>query len=307
VRRVALILAAFAAILPSAKVAFAQSTSTVSLSNGVELRIRADLGPQTGQQDVKVELAPASGNSIYRIFRDQNDLAAFAYELAVERSADGEQIRLTTKPVEDEFAARFPNADGGKPVPTLSATSELEPMPSGSHVEIGLFELQGMGIKVVDAVQVRLNSGGLGETPDLNSSPVDRLRFSSLKVTINGEPASPSSASGSVSGRYTMFYIPGRGGYFFSAEAVPERKTFVKAGSIDDTRLQFTVDNDIYECVANTPILSQEGTGELWVYHDPLYQPAGNWTQEVPPPEGASTDTPGFFTAASDTLSWWLR
>lgn len=306
-RRVVLVLAASAAILASARICRAQATSTVSLSNGVELRIGVNLGPQTGQQEVKVELGPASGNSIYRIFRDQNDLAVFAYELVVDRSADGEEIRLTTKPVEDEFAARFPNADGGKPVPTLSSTGELEPLRSGGKVEIGLFELQGMGLTVVDSVQVRLNRGGSGETPDLSSSTSGRLRFSNLKVSINRAPASASSASGRVSGRYAMFYIPGQGGYFFSAEAVSGRTGFVKAGSVNNSRFQFTVDNDIYECAADEPILSQGGTGELWVYHDPSYEPAGNWTRELPAPAGASTDMQGFFTAASDTLSWWLR
>lgn len=290
----------------SAAICLAQAASTVTLSNGVELRIDANLGPLTGQQAVKVQLEPASGNSIYRVFRDQNDLAVFAYELAVNRSADGETIRLTTKPVEDEFAVRYPNADGGKPVPTLSSTVDLDPLRSGEHATIGLFELQGMGLTVVDTVQVRLNRGS-GAVTDPGAAAMNRLRFSNLKVSINRVLASASSTGGAAVGRYTMFYIPRRGGYFFSAEAVPARTGFVKVGSIDGNKFQFNMDNDIYECTGDAPILSQGGSGELWVYHDPSYRPAGNWTQEVPPPPGTSSARQGFFTAASDTLSWWLR
>jgi len=293
-------------IAASAATLFAQEASTVSLSNGIELRVSVNLGPQTGQQTAKVEMAPASGNSVYRIFRDQNGMAVFAYELAVARSADGQQILLTTKPVEDEFAARFPNSDGGKPVPTMSSESQLEPLTSGRRVDIGLFELQGMGLKVVDSAQVRLFRGS-GATSDIASSVLNRLRFLNLKVMINRTPASSAFSAGGAAGRFAMFFIPGRGGYFFSAEAVPDRAVFTKAGSIDGNHFTFTIDNDIYECTAAASILSQGGTGELWVYHDPGYQPAGNWTQEIPPPAGVQPGTQGFFTAASDTLSWWLR
>ncbi len=47
----------------------AQSSSTVSLSNGVQLTVTASIGQPTGEQSVKIQLSPASGNSIYRIFR----------------------------------------------------------------------------------------------------------------------------------------------------------------------------------------------------------------------------------------------
>jgi len=48
--------------------------------------------------------------------------------------------------------------------------------------------------------------------------------------------------------------------------------------------------------------LTQSERGELWVYHDPNYKPEGNWTKTNP--AGGSDDE--FFTAASDSLKWWL-
>src|ERR1700704_6043319 len=92
----------------------AQVSSNISLSNGVQLTIacNSNRGDPCG---LKIDLEPASGNSFYRTFRDENNLAIFAYELLVERTPDGDYFRVTAKPAGEDFAARFPNADGGKP------------------------------------------------------------------------------------------------------------------------------------------------------------------------------------------------
>jgi hypothetical protein len=292
-----------AMIVMGAAVCFAQSSSTVSLSNGVQLSVTASLGQPTGEQAIKIQLVSASGNSIYRIFRDQNDLAVFAYELAVDRSADGTEFLITAKPVETEFATRFPGADGGKPVPTFSSEQKLPAMRSGTKSEIGLFELQGMGLKVVDSVQVRLSQGA-SATLDSPGPQENRLRFSRLAVSINRLVVPGTGARAAVSGRYLMFYIPGRGGYFFSTDSPPGH-TFVKAGTVDGNKLQFTLDNEIYDCTADASILPDIGSGEVWVYRDATYRPEGNWTKNLPAGRGTQAE-PGFFTASSDSLSWWL-
>ena len=290
-------------IVLAAGMCLAQSSSTVSLSNGVQLSVSASLGQPTGEQSVKIQMDRASGNSVYRIFRDQNDLAVFAYELAVDRSADGSELLITAKPAETEFAAKFPGADGGKPVPTLSSDQKLPGMRSGQHADIGLFELAGMGLKVIDNIQVRVNQGGFSELESPVPSTQQRLRFSSLRVSINKSPVPGTGEPSSVAGRYVMFYVPGRGGYFFSIDN-PTGRAFEKIGSIDRNRLQFTLNNEIYDCVADAPILSGVGSGEVWIYLDPAYKPEGNWTKDLPAEK--SPQATGYFTASSDSLSWWL-
>jgi hypothetical protein len=101
VRIAACLLAAVASIV-------AQVSSNVALSNGVQLSIdaRAEEGTPVA---LKASLEPASGDSFYRIFRDQNNLAVYAYELVVTRTPDGQQFRVTAKPATEDFAARFPN------------------------------------------------------------------------------------------------------------------------------------------------------------------------------------------------------
>ncbi len=267
--------------------AHAQLSSTVSLNNGVRLEVSTDLGHPTGEEKITVEMVRASGDSFYRILRDQNHLAVFAYELEVTLLPDGSALRATAKPAMQEFAARFPDADAGKPVPSLSSTQEIGPLASGQSASVPLFEIPGMGLNVVEHVRVRFGA----------SEGSGALRLAGVRVFANGTPiAGP--APGSVAGRYAAMYIPGRGGFFFSTEPVPGR-AFVKAGTSEGTRMRFTVDNVEYEVRASVAI--QGVGGEVWVLHDAGYKPAGNWTTD---PQRAERDQ--FFVAASDSLGWWL-
>jgi hypothetical protein len=289
-RRIALLLLAAASCC-------AQISSKVSLSNGVQVTIttRSDNGTPVA---LKTSLEPASGNSFYRIFRDENDLAVFAYELEVTRTADGQNFRITAKPATDAFAARFPNADGGKPTPTLSAPLESPVLSSGEKFTVPVPTNPGLGQTLTDTIQILLAQRGVGNNDAAGSA---EIRFSGLKVFIHGQLASPSGAGADVAGRYAMFYIPGQGGYFFSANAT-EPPPFVQVGVVDGKHLTFTIDNEMYDCTANAPILVHADRGQLWVYHDPNYKPAGNWTKT-----DVSSSREEFFTAASDSMRWWLR
>jgi hypothetical protein len=271
------------------------ASSNVSLSNGVQIRVGT--GAPTA---LKPDMQPASGESFYRIFRDQNGLVVFAYELSVERTPDGQQFRIRAMPAGNEFAAKFPDADGGKPVPTLSKSMESPLLDSGGSFTIDIPTDPALNEKLTDVAQVRMaNRGGPVGSKEAQSSP--QIRFVSLKVRLNGALASPVGAGTSVIGSYAMFFLPGKGGYFFAAQHT-DRKDFVQAGVVDGKHLRFTVDNETYDCESEVPILTQSERGEVWVLHDVNYKPQGNWTKNNP---GTATRAE-FFTAASDSLNWWL-
>jgi hypothetical protein len=294
-RRIASVLAGLLAAVTAAP---AQVSSNVALSNGVQLTIntRAEQGTPVA---LKASLEPASGDSFYRIFRDQNNLAVFAYELVVTRTPDGQQFRVTAKAATEDFAARFPNADGGKPTPTLSSPLESPLLSSGDKFVIPVPSDPGLAQTLTDTVVIRLNQPGA--TADAGSESSVQIRFSGLKVSINNQPASPSGAGSVVAGRFAMFYIPGRGGYFFSTEPV-DQPVFLDIAIVDGKQLKFTVDNDTYDCVSGASILTHSERGQLWVHHDANYKPAGNWTNSDP-----ESSRQEFFTAAADSLQWWLQ
>lgn len=276
-------------MLVIAATACAQVSSTITLNNGVQLQITAHFGTPTGAEALKVEMSRASGDSFYRMFRDQNNLIVFAYELAVDLVPGGDALRATAKPVETQFASRFPNADAGKPVPSLSSDHVMGPLGSGQSADIGLFEIPGMGLKVSETIRVRMSQ----------ENSTGALHFTGLRVSIAGGPATPA-PPGSVAGRFAMFYIPGRGGYFFATED-PGRPGFVKAGNVDRTEMRFTLDNENYIGTASAPILGPNASADLWVFHDPKYRPQGNWTRTQ-----TESVQDQFFMAAADSLNWWL-
>src|SRR5580698_3917005 len=124
-----------------------------ALSNGVQLSIAARSDNATPVM-LKTSLEPASGDSFYRIFRDENNLAVFAYELEVARTADGENFRVTAKAANEAFATRFPNADGGKPPPSLSAPLESPVLNSCEGFTIPIPTNPGLDQNLTDRVQI---------------------------------------------------------------------------------------------------------------------------------------------------------
>lgn len=279
--------------------AVAQFSSTVGLSNGVLVEILTQPQPSAAS-GLKAEMEPASGNSFYRIYRDENNLVVFAYELAVQQTSDGKQFRVTARPAGEEFAARFPNADAGKPAPTLSTPIESPLLSSGERFSIDIPTDPGLQLAIADVVRIQLNQRGAPS--ETGSQSAAELRFAALKVSADSRLLSSGGAGAIVAGRYVMFYVPGRGGYFFSDEPV-SGPAFAHIGIVEGATLKFTLDNQEYECEAEEPILLKSERGQIWVYHDPNYRPAGNWTKGDPS-EGSRDQ---FFTAASDSLHWWLR
>jgi len=237
-------------------------------------------------------MARAGGNSFYRIIRDQNQLAVYAYQLVFDLSGNGSAVMATAQPYDNQFVERFPYADAGKPTPTLSAPAALGPITSGHSARIDLFSIPGMGLEVSETISVRIDHPSRGGS----------LRFSGLNVFLNGKQVAGGQQQ-SVSGRFAMFYVPRHGAYFFATS--DPGHGFLKSGTISGDRMSFTIDNDQYDAYAGSPILgTQAPSGDLWVLHDPDYRPGGSWTAHR---DSNVSPTDQFFAAASDSLSWWLK
>lgn len=272
--------------------AWAQDASTITLDNGVEIHVDANFGQPTGQENLTVQMVRGEPDHFYRIFRDQNQLAVYAYELSFDLSGNGAAVGATAQPYGEHFIQQFPLADGGKPTPTLAEPRPIGPLGGGQAATLDLFEIPGVGLHVTETISVQM---------DARRVP-GPLRFTDLEITVNGKII-PVAEQLPVSGQFVMFYLPGRGGYFFSLS--DPGHGFLKAGTIDGERMKFSVDNDSYECAASQPILTRPSSGEVWVLHVPDYKPGGNWTTH--PRSGQTRPAEDqFFAAASDSLSWWL-
>lgn len=287
----------FAALIAGCFACAAQDSTSIALSNGVQIQVSADFGHPTGEEALTVEMARASGDSFYRIFRDQNHLVVFAYELVVNLGAGGDSLLVTARSAGDDFARRYPNADSGKPSPTLSAPRELGPLTTGRSATLQLFEVPGMGLSVSETIRVKMNQ-------DVRTSGA--FHFSGVQVFVEKNLVSGAPPASAVAGRFAMFYIPGRGGYFFSTQPVADRP-FINAGTIDGDHMDFSIDNEMFHVTADAPIAGGRESSGLWVYHDPSYKPDGKWTLDLRGAVTAQSAGDVFFNAASDTLAWWLR
>lgn len=97
-----------------------------------------------------------------------------------------------------------------------------------------------------------------------------------------------------------MFYIPGRGGYFFSTEPV-DQKPFVQIGVVDENTSTLRW---ITMCTTARPtrLFWRAPSARNCGYTTTLTTNAGNWTTSD---GGSSRDE--FFTAAADSAQWWLK
>src|SRR5271155_1886984 len=135
-------------------VCLAQTSSTISLSNGIRLKVTANTGSDA-PDPLKVEMKPATGASIYRILRDDSGLAVWAYELVVDRLPDGNHFQIVAKPAGQEVAAKVPNADGGKPPPTFPIPIESPPLGAGGTFSVDIPTNPGLFEHRTDMVQVQ--------------------------------------------------------------------------------------------------------------------------------------------------------
>ncbi|HEX5431929.1 MAG TPA: hypothetical protein VFW83_08190 [Bryobacteraceae bacterium] len=293
---------ALAAVAFFGTTCFGQASTSISLSNGVELQVAASFGHPTGQATLKAAMTPASGNSFYRIFRDQNGLAVFAYEFTVSVGEGGQSLGIAIQPAGTDFAQKFPNADAGKPVPTFPKARHLS-ISFGNSAALSVFQMEGLGLDVVDTFTAKES----GNPSALNQQPAnsDRMQLSGPDLRINGNTIAEGGPRGAVEGRYIMLYIPGRGAIILSASPVPDRP-FVNAGTISGNLMNFTLGNTFYHLATDAPILARSSSSAVWAYRDPDYRPEGNWTQDLHGNAPKPADQT-FFVAASDSLSWWLR
>ena len=77
------------------------------------------------------------------------------------------------------------------------------------------------------------------------------------------------------------FYLPGRGRYIFSI--IPyEGYPFQNIGKIENNKISFSLDGDLYEWISSSPIIGDGGNWQIWVLRDSSYRPEFEvgWSEE---------------------------
>jgi hypothetical protein len=256
--------------------------------------------------DIKIDsLAPLSmastlddsdSNVVHRVLIDEKSGWYLGYDLVVEQlpfpttfngsmSAlmDFKQFKLTFQPINPahiESLKSNPKYAGLKPHPDFKSewffksarSQELRWLDS---IAVDILVNPVTGAKVTDVISVNSfpASGWYSKRPygtsrDFTLDDVD-MTMSNGRLLINGVD---SGGGGSVRGTLIYFYAAGHGRFIFSL--MPRKGyNFQKVGLIQQNKIVFSMNGNYYEWLSNEPILRDGGFFNVWVLHDPAYDP----------------------------------
>lgn len=168
------------------------------------------------------------------------------------------------------FAEKWPNKRNNDPTP-LPRYPEPKIIDISDVVELTLWVNPDNGAQIGDRWRFKPDQ----PTP-LRDFTLDEvtLKLTAHRLLINGEARSGDKLrSGGFVAPLPWFSVPGRGRFVFSIQP-HEGYDFQKIGVIDDNRISFTHGGDKYEWVSSLPIINERGKWNLWVLHDPNFEPS---------------------------------
>jgi len=221
---------------------------------------------------------------IHRVLEDRVGRFVFGYDLWVSANPTLKQFRIAVRPLDPGFERRLrmkdPNGDSPDPsaaVSTFPKSTEPQTLDDGDAFSLDLLVNQGAGIKIVDVVKVTFDRSNLKDISPRNPArdftlDAVELAVKNYRLLINGNVAGVGKSTNGCNGALLWFYVQDRGRFIVSL--VPRAGyEFQRVGIIEDNRIEFTLDDNRYEWLSSSPILPAGGTWNLWVLHDPKYEP----------------------------------
>lgn len=206
-----------------------------------------------------------------------------SYALRIERLDDPTKLRISIKPLPEEsirrlrdsvwskrFAQAWPNKSSHDPTP-LPRYPEPVLINISDTLELTLWINPVNGAQIGD--RLRFETARPVPPRDFTLDEV-ALKLTGFRLLINGEVRSGDKPYiGGFTAPLPWFSVPGRGRFILSLQP-HEGYEFLKIGVINDNAISFVHSGDKYEWVSSDPIISQRGKWNLWVMHDPYFEPS---------------------------------
>ncbi|HZS09582.1 MAG TPA: hypothetical protein VFD58_32440 [Blastocatellia bacterium] len=260
------------------------------LDNGVTVSFSTQLlvNDKPGESRNQTTALYSQSNSISRILIDEETGVWFGYDLEAEPIPGTKQIRYTVKPLNPAAEQRLRESKWFRGFPPgvqdISARLHLpktDVVEDGWSIEMILAVNRATKTEIGDRIRFSL-SASVTAAPESPGPPRDftvnqvELKVSNYRLYLNGQLLTADVPKGGASGALIWFYLPGHGRFICSL--VPrEGYDFQKIGVIEGNRMRFTVGSDQYEWTSASPIVGGSGSWNLWVRHDPDYQPDELW------------------------------
>lgn len=249
------------------------------LANGISFDIETHVQPPIAANldDLISEGGVIVKKAAQRYIIDRGRGMYFGYDLDAERLPDG-SFRVYIKPLTatpDQVSPR------GLKLAMIASYPEPQIVRDGEVILLPLMEGP-RGYRIVDRIQVSTRTPAGSAFPP-EKEPRD---FTMLDVSLqlhepmlsrNGKPLEPNGRLNlnGIGGPIVWLYVPDRGRFLLSI--LPHQGyAFERSGTIQGNRLTFSAAGDSYVCQTKFPILSNTGTWNLYVRHEPGYRPERN-------------------------------
>jgi len=254
---------------------------TVSLPSGIAVQMTARVEP--GSQQVWSGVRVGNAGRIHRIVLDRSQKRYFAYDVIIESAEGAQNVQVRFEPFSLSAAevAEMQAVDSTWTAIPLLKYPFVPRARAGDTIAIDVLENRATGQKVVDYLTLnRSNAGVTVNVPpvplrDLSADDVE-LQLENLRISVNGSVVDASTRfGGSISGPAVWFYTPERGRFVLSLR--PNSKLgFRRAGEVSERSLSFTEGQDRFDIQTTSRIAPAGGRFNLYVLHDPTWQPSSN-------------------------------
>lgn len=251
------------------------------------------------QSVIKPQVLVDENHVVHRVLVDQSGALIFGYDLVILPMLNSRQFQVSVRPLDPEFEkqmrarqpSRMGRADVQLNVSTISRSTEMQVIDDGDGFALDLLINPQTGVKIVDVVKASFDQSRLWEAPrtppakDFTLDSVE-MAFKDYKLYINGRRVGGGRPSQGFTGALIWFYVPDKGRFIFSLTPRAGYE-FEKVARIEDNRISFTFNGDLYEWVSSTPVVGSGGNWNLWVLRDKRYIPSVFYVPE----EASETNT----------------
>lgn len=227
-------------------------------------------------------------NVIHRVLVDIDGGYVFGYDMVVEPVNASKQFKVSVRPLtpafEERLRARQPmssrRAQQGLSISTLPRSTALQTIEDGDAFTLDLLINPQTGIKIVDLVKLSFDRARLWQAPPVNSPPPRDFTLANVemavrdyKLLINGETVAGGKPTRGCTGALVWLYVQDRGRFIFSLMPHDGFNLQKIEGAIQDNKISFDWKGDHYEWLSSSPIVGSGGNWNLWLLHDPDYNP----------------------------------
>jgi hypothetical protein len=221
-------------------------------------------------------------NTVHRLLFDKNSQAYFGYDLVVLSGDAGSGYRVSFQPLSNtaDMLSRFAEGLTLQPMPPAKYPAP-QVVQQGESIALDIMVSPNGRQKIVDYLQlsppepVDLPAASTTAEPrdftvDDEPLKINLDSFERTTVFIDGQRFTGRVGFSDQKGGTLWIVFPGQGRFVLSLASHP---AFTKAGTIRDHVIAFHDGSRPFEVRLATPIASPGHTWNLYVHHDPSYQP----------------------------------